>query len=71
MASTTFTQAICIESCLTATIDFVIYGSLLAYFVCKAGKEKFGTNTIWMLLVPLFQYVICTFGRIMDLLRLN
>lgn len=66
MSKTAYDNFICIEGCATSAGDLFIYGGLLAYFVCKAGKDKFGTNTILMLLVPLIQYVFCSIGRAED-----
>ena len=64
-----YADHICIEGMFTSTIDWILYSSILCYFICKAGKNKFGTATILMLLVPLIQYLLCSLGRITDWFR--
>lgn len=66
MANNFFGNFVCLEGCVTSSIDICVYAWALGYFISKAGKEKFGTGTILMLLVPMMQYSSCVIGRIED-----
>lgn len=66
MSNNAYDQIICVEGIGTSALDFVIYGTILGYLVCKAGQNKFGKKTIAMLLVPLIQYLLCFIFRILD-----
>ena len=64
-----YNHFVCIEGCSTSVVDLIIYASCLCYFIGKAGKDKFGTCTILMLLVPLLQYVLCSITRLYDYIK--
>ncbi len=66
MSNNAFNQIICYEGICTSALDFFIYGVFLSYFVCSAGRNKFGMTTILMLLVPLVQYMLCSIFRSID-----
>jgi hypothetical protein len=68
MATNFFDNFVCIEGCVTSSIDICVYAWALCYFISKAGKDKFGTGTILMLLVPMMEYSSCVIGRITDYL---
>jgi hypothetical protein len=64
MAETNFDNFVCFEGCVSSSTDIVIYGTALCYFIGKAGKDKFGTGTVLMLMVPMLQYSTCMVGRV-------
>ena len=61
-----YADKICLEGIFSSTIDLIVYTGTLSYFICSAGRSKFGTCTILMLLVPLIQYMLCSSGRCID-----
>jgi len=61
-----YADKICLEGIFSSTIDWILYTGTLSYFICSAGRSKFGTCTILMLLVPLIQYMLCSSGRCID-----
>jgi hypothetical protein len=69
MTQSNFNNFVCVEGCVSSTIDIIVYGTALCYFIGRAGKDKFGIGTVLMLLVPMVQYSACMIGRVDDFIN--